>query len=220
MRRRRTTTRRELLAKPADTDFYLGLPDAPLRGGLGVYFVASAEMTVRGSRAAGAPRSAAFLARARGGLGAVALEAFRQKVGVGPLKRGQAWAHPMRPPHWLFALPHSIDASTDAEDAHGRGVLLAVEALLTLVHSPVAPRLQGVGMFGEPDSDHAAGGKSCTSHPSPVALSRGAGAHSLYRPSGSYTCAYHLATASTALTNSCPRPLALPFSSSCRPGAA
>jgi hypothetical protein len=152
--------RRTLLAEPVGRNFYSELPGAHLGGRLGVYSVASAEHAVRGSRAADAAKSAAFQARASGGLGNVAPGDFKQKVGCGTEKRGKQWAHPKHPPHWLFALTHSITASTGAEDAHGRNVLLGAEALITLVHAPVAPRLPGVGMFGEPSTDRAAAQKA------------------------------------------------------------
>ena len=47
-----------------------------------------------------------------------------------------------------------------SENLQSRFVLLGIETFLSLVHAPVGPRLRGVGMFGEPDTDRPAAAKA------------------------------------------------------------
>ena len=142
-------TRHALLARPADSSFYAGLPDANVSGkDRGCYFVTSCEHALH-------INSTASNQHAEGGLSAVDMDFYKLKVGIGPAARRAKYAHPLSPPFWLFLLPSSIPASTREEDKLGR-LVLGVEEMLTAVHTPISTRLPGVGMLGEPTSDRRA----------------------------------------------------------------
>jgi hypothetical protein len=84
---------------------------------------------------------------------------YKCKVGCGTRSRARMFAAADGQPRYLFAMPHGLPSSCDVADLQGRMVLVGVETAMTLVHMPVAARLLGNAMFGEPMSDRKTSGK-------------------------------------------------------------